>query len=416
MIVLAHPTGNANVRAVLEALEQNKLLARFVTTIGWSEVSYPNLAARIRGKLRRNYRLPADKIDIHPVREIVRLLAGALRFAPLTESESAWANIDQVYQSLDREAARRLRHREYGPEVRGVYAYEDCAGQLFTAAAELGLKRIYDLPIAYWKTAQRLLGEEAERYPDWEPTLGGTRDSPAKLARKTREIALADVVICPSNFVLESLPTAEREKKQTVMAPFGSPTCPDRFGVVDLAPKGNSDTGPLRVLFAGAMTQRKGLADVFAAMKLVDSARVHLVVMGSAILPLDWYREQFADFIYEPPRPHADVLRLMRSCHVLVLPSIVEGRALVQQEAMACGLPVIVTRNAGGDDLIEEERTGFLVPIRSPEAVAEKVNWFAANRSRIAEMGGAAKARALEFTWRGYGERIAGTIRALIGL
>ena len=109
MIVLTHPTGNANVRAVLEALEQAGLLARFVTTIGWSKTSYPDLAGKIRGKLRRNYALPADKIDIHPVREAVRLLAGALRITRLTETESAWASVDQVYQSLDREAARRLR-------------------------------------------------------------------------------------------------------------------------------------------------------------------------------------------------------------------------------------------------------------------------------------------------------------------
>jgi glycosyltransferase involved in cell wall biosynthesis len=169
------------------------------------------------------------------------------------------------------------------------------------------------------------------------------------------------------------------------------------------------------VLFAGALTQRKGLADVFAAMKLIHSENVQLVVMGSAILPLEWYRQRFRDFIYEPPRPHADVLRLMRSCDVLVLPSIVEGRALVQQEAMACGLPVIVTKNAGGDDLIDDEGTGFLVPIRSPQAIAEKVNWFAANRTRIAEIGAAARARAAAFTWHAYGERVVGMIRALIG-
>ena len=407
MIVLTHPTGNANVRAVLEALEHAALLARFVTTLGWSEVSYPQLASRIRGKLRRNYQLPADKIDIHPVREAARLVAGAVGLAGLTDKESAWASVDAVYQSLDREAARRLRHGEYGASVRGVYAYEDCAEQLFSAAAELGLKRSYDLPIVYWETAQCLLREEAERYPDWEPTLGGTRDSQAKLARKTRELASADLIVCPSNFVLESLPAEAREKKQTIMAPFGSP-------VIDVTANARSDSGPLRVLFAGAMTQRKGLADLLAAMKLVDSARVQLVVMGSAILPLDWYRKQFRDFVYEPPRPHADVLRLMQSCDVLVLPSIVEGRALVQQEAMACGLPVIATKNAGGDDLIDEGRTGFLVPIRSPGAIAEKINWFLANRPRMSEMGAAARARAREFTWRAYGEKIVAATRELV--
>ena len=61
---------------------------------------------------------------------------------------------------------------------------------------------------------------------------------------------------------------------------------------------------------------------------------------------------------------------------VLILPSIIEGRALVQQEALACGLPIIVTPNAGGEDLIETGVTGHLIPIRSPEKIREKIEWF----------------------------------------
>jgi glycosyltransferase involved in cell wall biosynthesis len=408
MVVLVHPFGNANVRAVLEALRQNALLARFVTTVGWSEESYPALATKIRGKLRRNYRLSADKIDIHPLRESVRLLAGVLRAKGLTRHESGWASIDQVWQSLDREAARRLRRGNYGEDVRAVYAYEDCAEQSFLAARDLGLKRIYDLPIAYWETTQRLLREEAQRYPDWEPTLGGTRDSQEKLSRKTRELELADLVVCPSQFVFDSLPEFARTKKKCLVAPFGTP-------LVNLGDNEQDSGGPLRVLFAGALTQRKGLADLFAAMKLIDSSEVELVVMGSLLQPLSWYRDRLPNITYEPPRSHAGVLRLMQSCDVFVLPSIVEGRALVQQEAMACGLPVIATKNAGAEDLIQDGETGFLVPIRSPEAIAEKISWCAANRSLLSGMGIAARQRAGQLTWRVYGETIVSAIRLLIG-
>ena len=116
-----------------------------------------------------------------------------------------------------------------------------------------------------------------------------------------------------------------------------------------------------------------------------------------------------------PPRPHQDFLRLMQSCDVFVLPSIVEGRALVQQEAMVCGLPLIATRNAGADDLIEEGKTGFLLPIRSPESIAEKISWCVANRSLISGMGIAARERAGELSWRAYGETIVSAIRGLIG-
>jgi glycosyltransferase involved in cell wall biosynthesis len=410
MVLLIHPFGNANVRALLDALYRHDLLARFVTTIGWSQKSYPELAPRIRGALRRNYQLPADKIDIHPFRESVRLLAGRFGLRRLTRHETGWASIDRVWQGLDREAARRIRRRGFGGDLRAVYAYEDCAEQLFMAAGDLGLKRVYDLPIAYWETAQQLLGEEARRYPDWEPTLGATRDSPVKLSRKTRELELAELVVCPSRFVLDSLPAAIRGTKECLVAPFGTPS----FEQSREESSAENDHRPLRVLFAGALTQRKGLADLFAAMKMVGSENVELVVMGSLLRPLNWYRQRLAKFVYEPPRSHANVLRLMESCDVFVLPSIVEGRALVQQEAMACGLPVIATRNAGADDLIVDGETGFLVPIRSPEALAEKICWCADNRWHIPGMGIAAKRRASEFTWRAYGDTIVAAIQALI--
>jgi glycosyltransferase involved in cell wall biosynthesis len=409
MVLLTHPFGNANVRAVLEALNRAGLLTRFVTTLGWSKKSYPFLTPKIHGKLRRNYALPADKIDIHPLRESVRLLAGALRAKKLTAHETGWASIDRVWQSLDREGARRLRQGKFGRDVRVVYAYEDCAEQLFRAGRDLGLRCVYDLPIAFWKTAQPLLREEAQRYPEWEPTLTGVRDSEEKLSRKSLELELAELVICPSRFVMESLPDTVRAAKRCIVAPFGSPMVDPKS---DTAPKNGRRA--LRVLFAGALTQRKGLADLFAAMKLIKSGAIELVVMGSALLPIDWYRDQFSDFTYEPPRPHRDVLRLMQTCDVFVLPSIVEGRALVQQEAMACGLPLIATKNAGGDDLIIEGETGFLVPIRSPDSLAEKISWCAANRSRISGMGIAAQKRARELTWRSYGDTVVAAIRGLV--
>lgn len=409
MILLAHPFGNTNVRAALAALQEAGLLAKFITALGWSAQSpLLSLAAKFGTTLgRRSYDLPAEKIEAHGAREIIRHIAAAFGARPLIEHERGWASIDQVWRSLDEKAARYLCAQRRRGSITAVYAYEDCALQLFEAANDLGVRRVYDLPIAYWETAQRLLREEAARYPDWEPTLGGTRDSPEKLARKMREMELAELIVCPSNFVLESLPETARQTKACIMVPFGSPPAQPHSKE---KPGGRS----LRVLFAGALTQRKGLADLFAAMKMISSKEVELVVMGSLLRPLAWYRDRCAAFTYESPRSHADVLNLMRSCDVFLLPSIVEGRALVQQEAMACGLPLIATRNAGGDDLIVEGTTGFLVPIRSPEAVAEKIDWCARHRESISGMGIAAQERAAELTWRAYGEKVLAAIQTLI--
>ena len=411
MILVTHPFGNANVRGVLNALDHADLLAKFVTTLGWSSSS-PFLHALPENwrsqMVRRAYDLPHYKIKTHPAREIVRLLAVKFGLRRLTRHETGWASIDRVWRRLDQVAADYLRQNHERLKIRGLYAYEDCAERSFEAAQELGFRRIYDLPIAYWETAQRLLREEVRRYPAWEPTLGGTRDSGEKLARKTRELELAEIVICPSNFVLDSLPEEARASKKCVVAPFGSPA-------VEREDKFHSTHRPyndrLRFLFAGALTQRKGLADLFAAMKLAGGKEAELVLMGSLVMPMQFYRSQFPGFVYEPPRAHADVLRLMASCDVLVLPSLVEGRALVQQEALASGLPLIVTRNAGGEDLIVEGKTGFLVPAGDPAAIAEKIVWFLENRDQLPAMGEAARAKAAELTWLAYGEKILHAIR-----
>ena len=390
MILLSHPIGNANVRAIADAFLRHNLLFRFATCL-----ALPNSS-------RRSFNIPREKLWTRPLRESIRHFASRLRLNALTEHERGWASIDAVGHDLDRFVARRVAANS-DPALRGVYCYEDFALATFETAQAHQLKRIYDLPIAYWETSQRLLLEQAQRWPSWEPTLIATRDSPEKLARKTREIELSDIVVTPSRFVIDSLPEEIRAKKHCIVAEFGSPT------VTELPRRKHHR---LRLLFAGAMTQRKGLADLFAAMKLLNSKAIELVVMGSPLRPMSFYREQFADFIYEPPRAPTRVFDLMCTCDVLVLPSIVEGRALVQQEAMACGLPLIVTSNAGGEDLIDQGSTGFLVPINSPTSIASAIEWFMARRHELPAMSAAARAKAAALTWRAYGDKVVHAIAA----
>jgi glycosyltransferase involved in cell wall biosynthesis len=160
------------------------------------------------------------------------------------------------------------------------------------------------------------------------------------------------------------------------------------------------------------MTQRKGLADLFAAARLLARKDIEFVVMGTPVAAMGFYRRQYPDFVYEPPRPHAAVLALMRTCDLLCLPSIVEGRALVVQEAMSQGLPVIVTPNTGADDVVEDGQNGFVVPIRSPEAIVDRVGWLADHRDRLPSMGEVARAAAGRLTWEDYGRTVSEALRA----
>jgi glycosyltransferase involved in cell wall biosynthesis len=414
-VVVLHPTGNKNVRAVLTGLSKARMLSEFDTTLAINPKSFwiKYLPGNIRQELlRRTYPfIPEHQIKSYPLRELSRLLFTKLGWHRFIQAETGWSSIDAVYQNLDQEVAKRLFNKRKN-SIDGVYAYEDGALECFTVAKKLGVKCIYELPIAYWETGRNLMQGEALRRPDWEVTLGGgTRDSLAKLERKTKELQLADVVIVSSSFVKDSLPDWAKGKK-IIMSPFGSPSSAETDNPTRLESTRNSN-GKLRILFAGSMGQRKGLCDLFEAVNLLQRDDLELVVMGSMLAPMEFYRSKLANFTYEPGRSNEQVLELMRSCDVFCLPSIVEGRALVMQEAMSQGLPIIITPNTGGSDLVIEGKTGFLVPIRSPKTIAEKIEWFLSNRDKIGEMGFNARRHAAEYTWESYSLNIVNGIKNL---
>ncbi|GAH55084.1 unnamed protein product, partial [marine sediment metagenome] len=94
-----------------------------------------------------------------------------------------------------------------------------------------------------------------------------------------------------------------------------------------------------------------------------------------------------------------DVSDVYNACSVYCQPSVTEGFGIEVPEAMAHGRPVVVSEGAGASDLVEDGVTGFMVPIRSPEAIAEKIDWFRNNREKIPEMGQKARREARNFTW-----------------
>ena len=410
-LLFSHPAGNQNVRAMLDGLEAADMLARFATTfaVGPDSLAVKLVPERLgRELLRRRFDLPSRKIIQHPWREFARMICNRYGWDYWRRHEAGFASIDAVLHDFDRFVARALPSVHRQEQLGAVYSYEDSALDSFRSAKALGIHRVYDLPIAYWEVGRKLMQDEAQRLPEWIETLGGgMSDSEAKLERKVQELELADLVVVPSTFVADSLP-AWAAGKARVLSPFGSPVS------ANLGPLQAVDPSrPLRVLFAGSMGQRKGLADLLQAMHLLEGENIELVVMGTPLGSHEFYRRQYAGFTYEKGRPHAEVLALMRSCDVFCLPSLFEGRALVMQEAMSQGLPLVITPNTGGEDLIIEGKTGFLVPIRSPEKIAEKLAWFSQNRQELPAMKQQAIEHAATYTWRNYSATVIDAIRKL---
>lgn len=406
MILFSHPTGNANVRHAALALAEAELLAEYWTCVSWNPASLVNLLLpkSLRQQLARRALPELLRAKAHYVlwREAGRMLASRFGDSALTRHETGIFSIDAVYRDLDQKVARRVMR---AGDISAVYAYEDGAASTFAAAKERGLKCIYDLPIGYWRTAHALYAEERIREPEWAVTLTGTLDSPEKLARKDEELELADEVIVASSFTKKTLGSAPFHSKPVHIIPYGSPE-------PALATPTPRTGGKLRVLFVGSLGQRKGLSYLLNAVSML-AENVELTLVGTKTTencaPLN---EALKRHRWIPTLPHAEILQEMSRADVFVFPSLFEGFGLVILEAMSQGLPVIATEHTAGPDLIEEGKSGFIVPIRSAEAIAEKLDLLCGNSGLLSEMKNAAREIALNHTWSQYRKRLSEVIAA----
>ncbi len=409
-IIASHPTGNANARQAMQALAEAGLLAELHTSIATFQ---GNALGRISGlpgfrELRRRAypRLLERFTRTHPWREAVRLTSLRLGWASLAERERGWASIERVYAGIDKCASRAVKRVK--PD--GVYCYEDGALGTFRAAVGIGAKCFYDLPIGYWRAARRILQEEAERRPEWAVTLGGLQDSAAKLGRKDEELRLANHILVASTFTKQTLRECSFPVAPVSVVPYGAD---------DALPAAQRDFvslsgGPLRVLFVGGLSQRKGIADLFEAVELL-TPHVELTVVGRkptadcAALNTELGKHRCIESL-----PREKILAEMRAHDVLVFPSLFEGFGLVVTEALSQGVPVITTPHTCGPDVLTDGEDGFIVPIRDPEAIAEKLELLHRDRERLRAMSEAARKKAETLTWVSYRQGVVAVVRDVL--
>jgi glycosyltransferase involved in cell wall biosynthesis len=409
-VLISHPTGNAFFRAAAEGLLDAGMLGGLYTTVATFPGNIFDRMGYFRSFVdfnRRQYD-PALRpfTETSPWLELGRMAAAKAGFKKLTRNETAIFSIDAVYQSLDRRVASSLKHN-VKQGLNAVYAYEDGALHTFTAAKQMGLLCLYDLPIGYWRAAQRLLEIEKERWPDWLPTLIGFGNSETKLARKDEELHLADCVFVASSFTAATLNEYPSKLPPVKVIPYAFPPIYKEREYSSI--RGRS----LKLLFVGGLSQRKGIADLFAAIKPLGK-RVELTVvglkMGDNCKALD---EALAQHKWIPSLPHNEVLKLMRQHDVLVFPSLFEGFGLVITEAMSQGMPVITTERTAGPDLIKSGENGWLIEAGSTGALRLAIEDILTKPDSIIQAGRLALEQASKRTWEVYRQELTRAILAI---
>lgn len=255
-------------------------------------------------------------------------------------------------------------------------------------------------------TQKQLLEEEHARW-------GGARPyfSAEGIGRCLAEYAEADAVVVPSEFARRSFIAHGIPAERVFKCPYG----------VDLSlfrpcpPQEHKSR--LRVVFVGTCSIRKGIGYLLDALQpLAKRGIVETWLMGGIVPEARRILEAHAgEFIYQGVQPRTGLAAYLSQCDVLVLPSIEEGLALVQAQAMACGLPVIATPNTGAEDLFTDSVEGFIVPVRNAIAIREKIQWMLDNANQRKEMGEAALQRVKQMEgWTLYGERCLAMYRQIL--
>ena len=401
--ILSHPTGNANVRAALKGFNSAGLLKQFHTAIASFPGSFLDRLSnsKVFDEIKRRNFDPALKsvTYTHPMYEACRIIATKVGLQQLVKQESGIFSIDSVYRHLDKTVAKVLI-KNYPKDINGVYAYEDGALSSFKAAKKLGLKCYYDLPIGYWKTSRQLLENEKNKWPDWAVTLTGLQDSAYKLLQKDEELKLADHIFVASTFTANSLKNFEGKLAPVTIIPYGFPT------VATDRTYSSKFKEPLKILFVGGLSQRKGIAELFAAVNTFKK-KVSLTIVGKKLaVDCEVLNEELQKHRWIPGLPHQEILTLMQQNDVLVFPSLFEGYGLVISEAMSQGTPVITTDRTAGPDIIKDGENGWLIEAGSATALIAAIENILGNRECLATVGKAAMETAKARTWTNYGNEL----------
>ena len=413
-IIVAHP-GRQHSFRLATALKKNDMLLYYVTTIYNKKSSRLMQLVQLflskdnlkRANNRKNSFLKdTDVIQYCEFRGMV---------------EALLVRIDKshrVYRFMQRHDSDRFGVKvaklAIKENVDAVVMYDSnaTAGFRYLKKKAPNIVRILDVSIAPRPYIKRIYQKEIQN--------SGNNDlkkenaylwQPKHLARSQSEIDDADYFLAASQFVKEGLIHCGAKEDQIKLIPYGANV------LSNIEKENGKENAKCKFLFVGQVNYRKGipyLLDVISEMG--DAAE--LTVVG-AYNPDDWFVKKYketANIHFTGLVTFDKMQKIYEQSDVFIIPSFAEGMAQVGIEAMACGLPIICTFNSGVSDLVEEGKSGFIIPCGDKEALKSRMTWFLENKLKIYEMGRYARNKAIRYTWEHYEDNVVATINQVLNL
>ncbi len=338
--------------------------------------------------------LPSSRVTSFPLLSVRQRLRRRSR-----AQSDVYDGYDAFGRAFAEAVNRHVRGSELDPVRSAAFLFSTGALETARLMRETGVPVVVD-QLDPGRLDERMFRAEAERWPGWEPIPGLVPDS--YYARLAEEWRLADRVLVNSNWSRRNLLDEGVDPAKIVVVPLCyEPTSgPPAPRVATLGRR------PLTVLWLGQVILRKGIPYLFEAARLLSKSDVKFIVAG---------RVGISEWAVASAPPNVKVLgrvtraqtaALWAEADLFVLPTLSDGFALTQLEAMAAGLPVVATPNCG--DVVTPGADGLIVPPADAAALAEAIRSLDADRDRLAMMSAAATATAghRRFSLAGYAEAV----------
>jgi glycosyltransferase involved in cell wall biosynthesis len=294
--------------------------------------------------------------------------------------------------------ARRYDHWVASQLEEGPATFIGWSGQCRASlgrARDLGMTTIVERGSAHIEVQRDLLAAEFDR-AGLRPVL----PHPAVVEAELAEYELADFVQVPSEFARRSFVERGVDPAKILVNAYGV-----ELGA--FSPPAREPAG-FRVLFCGRASVQKGIGHLLAGFAALDAPDAELWIQGAVEQDADRFRAECTDerVKWLGHRPQHDLPSVYREAHVFCLPSIQDGFGLVVPQAMASGLPVVVTSSTGAADMVREGVDGHVVPPGDASAITATLRGLYADRERLRTMSVAAAERVRSgWSWSDYGAR-----------
>ena len=357
-----------------EAADEVNILQKFVTT----HPRYSKLPAQKINNLSYN-------LNLFP--KVLGKLGQVTGLKSFKHQQRRWLEIGKTL--FDNIAAKTIN--QHTTIFHAYSAFQDASWDRCDA---LGVNKVIDWGIAHPAYLNNLLLNEAKYWKLPTPPLANT-------SKIIEELLRADRIVIPSNFVKRTFEANGFPSEKLFLNPYGV-----SLSHFKEKPRVKPLNAPIRIAFAGALSLRKGVIYLLQAVRLLKQRNIPCELY---LFAGDWQdsikeiAQKYFDCIdYHGGVAHHRLADYYSDIDVFVLPSLGEGMARVVIEAMACGLPSIVTPNCGYEGIICDGKNGFEVPIRDSESIADRIQQMYEQPEYLKELSANAVDTTHQNTWNNY--------------